>query len=131
MCVCVSVSVLCFINCNEYCVKISSMPLTASTTATTAAAATAAADVKSQVGYRQWSRSAQRRNAASRRRSSQSTATEEISCMAKLQCEYVKRKLEIKEQQHVLCVKQQEKKMKLIDLKEQYYAAKLRKLAEE
>jgi len=48
-----------------------------------------------------------------------------------LQSQYYKRKLEIKEQQHVLYVKQQEKKMKLMDLKEQYYAAKLRKLAEE
>ena len=122
------VSVLCFINFNECCVKVSSTPLvTASTTTITTAAAAADANKS----HRQWSRSSQHLSAAKRRCSSQSTATEEISSLAKLQSQYYKRKLEIKEQQHVLYVKQQEKKMKLMDLKEQYYAAKLRKLAEE
>jgi len=82
--------------------------------------------------HRQWSWSARSRrlNAADNRRR-QSNATEEISSLAKLQSEYYKRKLEMKEQQHMLYVKEQEKKMKVLDLQEQYYAAKLRKLAEE
>lgn len=83
--------------------------------------------------HRQWSRSARtsrRPNAVDRRRS-QSSATEEISSLAKLQSAYYKRKLEMKEEQHALYIKEHERKAKVYDLQEQYYAAKLRKLAEE
>ena len=65
------------------------------------------------------------------RRRSQSSATEEISSLAKLQSAYYKRKLEMKEEQHALYIKEHERKAKVYDLQEQYYAAKLRKLAEE
>jgi len=37
----------------------------------------------------------------------------------------------MKEEQHALYIKEHERKAKVYDLQEQYYAAKLRKLAEE
>jgi len=75
---------------------------------------------------RQWSRSARRR-----RPQSTASASDEISSLAKLQAHYYKRKLEIKEHQHTLYVEEQQKRMKVLDLQELYYAAKLRKLGEE
>ena len=116
-------------------VPISAAPVDATTTSSlptlsTSRDAILPSAVKS---HHQWSRSARgrHRNAVNCRRSSQASATEEISLLAKLQSEYYKRKLEIKEEQHVLYVKEQEKKMRVLELQEQYYAAKLRKLAEE
>lgn len=144
-----------------YCVKISSTPccVTAdtSTTATTTATAvamsapdyaatvaahnttsTAAASSTDLVtaavqppSHRQWSRSARHRLSGVDRRRQQSSAADDIASLANVQSKYFTRKLEMEEEQHAFFLKEYDKKMKVLDLQEQYYAAKLHKLTEE
>jgi len=78
--------------------------------------------------HRQWAARGRTRPNTGRR---QSDATEEISALAQFKSSYYKRKLDLKLQQHELFVKEHEKKMRVLDLQEQYYSAKCRKLGEE
>jgi len=58
------------------------------------------------------------------------SASAEITSLAKQQLTYYTRKQKIKENQHKSFVKEQAKKMEVLELQKRYYTAKLRRLGE-
>lgn len=88
-----------------------------------------AADTAAGGGHcRIWARRRQPKAAV---KSASGEATEKVGRLAEAKVEYYKEKMTMKRQQHELWIKEHEKRVKLLDIQETYYNAKLHKLAEE
>lgn len=106
------------------------IPTTSGTVTTTTTAAAAGTSVEKSTSHRQWARR-KKVNTAATRTAQRSQATDDISALAQSKAAYCREKLGMKRQQHELYLREHEKKMKVLDLKEQWFAAKLKKLTEE
>lgn len=104
------------------------VPVTATTSAPAAAAVTVAPTPST--SQRQWA-SRSRRTAAAGRRRSPSDTSSDIAALAVAQATYYKRQLEIAELQHEMFAAQHSQTMATLAVQQQYYAAKLRKIAED
>jgi len=121
------------------CEQISTAAGVLVTTSSLATAVTASSAVGSVAGHtapqtthRQWSSSSHRSGAGTAgHRSSHADTRDDISAQVQAQTAYYKRQLEITEQQHQMFREHNQKSMQLLELQEQYYAAKLRKITDE